>query len=74
MSKKDKDLESISITISKVNYNGKFSHWESNLSSNNNAIFCEATGPRFTSVLDVAIEHLYETEGRWLEDDANDII
>lgn len=62
--------DSYTIKVTKVKYNGKFTHWESTVVKDNNG-WCETTAPTLGGAIDEAINYVYDTFHEWTRDDAN---
>jgi ribosome-associated translation inhibitor RaiA len=63
--------DSVTIKITKVNYGGFFSHWEADLHSKSQDIYCEVTAPTMGGAIDEVINYLYDSKYEWTKDDAN---
>jgi hypothetical protein len=63
--------DSFTIKITKVKFDGKFTHWEGDLSFANDGWYCGVTAPTINGVLDELYNYLYDSTGDWLKDDAN---
>lgn len=65
--------DNFTIKITKVKFNGEFTHWESSIDfSNTNEYYCEVTAPNMSGALDEAINYLYDSKYEWTTDDANE--
>ena len=65
--------EEVVITITKVKYDGEFSHWEAHVESGKADVYLAGTAPTSLGALDMAAEYIYEAskDEEWFEDDAN---
>lgn len=72
------DSETLTFTLKKVYFVGKFSHWEGELvynDSHTEASYIEVTGPNALGVLDELTDYLVTSDSaidkKWLNQDAN---
>lgn len=65
--------DSYTINVSKVKFNGKFTHWEGDLSFSNDGWYCGVTAPTMGGVIDELLNYLYEVDYQWTKEDANEI-
>lgn len=63
--------DSYTIKVTKVNYGGFFNHWEADIHSESQDLYCEVTAPDMASALDEVLNHLYDRRYEWTRDDAN---
>lgn len=63
--------DSYTIKITKVNFDGEFTHWESEYFTKDGEFWGSSTAPTFVGVLDSALEYLYDYNYEWTRDDAN---
>lgn len=69
----DRGKEELIIKITKAKYEGEFSHWEVDVTSNKADVFLAGTAPTIWGVLDMASEYIWD-QGQaeeWFKDDAN---
>ena len=65
--------EEVVITITKVKYDGEFSHWEASVESDKADVYLAGTSPTSLGALDMAAEYIYEAskDEEWFKDDSN---
>jgi hypothetical protein len=65
--------EELIIKITKVAYEGEFSHWEVDVESDTADAFLAGTAPTIWGVLNMATDYLWDKseEDKWFKDDAN---
>ncbi len=65
--------DSVTIKITKVKFDDKFTHWEAKIElSETNEYYCEVTAPTMEGALDEVMNYLYDSVYEWTKDDAND--
>jgi len=64
--------DSVTIKITKVKFDDKFTHWEADLHSESQDIYCEVTAPTMGGAIDEVMNYLYDSVYEWTKDDAND--
>jgi hypothetical protein len=65
--------DNCTIKITKVNFNGKFTHWEADLSFPDDGFYCGVTAPTMAGAIDEVMNYLYDVNIDWTTDDANRI-
>ena len=60
------------IKVSKIKYNGEFTHWEADLSFSKDNKYCGVTAPTMAGAIGEVINYVYDSVYEWTKDDAND--
>jgi hypothetical protein len=65
--------EELIVKITKAKYDGEFSHWEVDVTSDTADVLLAGTAPTIWGVLDMASEYIWDQgqEDNWFKDDAN---
>lgn len=63
--------DSYTIKVTKVKFDGKFTHWEADLSFSDDGKYCSVTAPTMQGTLDEIMNYLYDYNYEWTTDDAN---
>jgi hypothetical protein len=63
--------DSFTIKITKVKFDGDFTHWEGDLSFADDGFYCGVTAPDMASAIDEVMNYLYDSVYEWTKDDAN---
>lgn len=63
--------DSYTIKVTKVKYNGKFTHWEADLIFPNDGKYCSVSAPTMHGAIDEVFNYLYDVDYDWTKDDAN---
>jgi len=63
--------DSVTIKITKVKFDNKFTHWEADLSFAEDGFYCSCTAPTMQGAIDEVMNYLYDSVYEWTKDDAN---
>lgn len=63
--------DNVTINLTKVTFDGEFTHWESEIIIDQGELYCQTTAPTIGGAIDEAIDYLYNMKHEWTRDDAN---
>ena len=59
------------IKVTKVKFDGEFTHWEADLIFPDDGKYCSVTAPTMAGAIDEVLNYLYDDNYEWTKDDAN---